>query len=171
MSNHLRVLALVFALSGTLVHAQTPAASSTASSELRVGGAVQTPLTLTAEDLRKMPRKTLWVTDLHSQKHQMYEGVPLETILRKAGAPIGDQLRGAAFAIYVVAESEDKYRVVFSLAELDSGMVNSDIIVADTLDGAPLPDKVGPFRIVAPLEKRPARWVRMLKSITVVRAQ
>jgi len=60
--------------------------------------------------------------------------------------------------------------VVFSLAELDAGIVESDVIVADTMDGAPLGDKLGPFRLVAPHEKRPARWVRMLKSLTVVRA-
>ncbi|HWF14262.1 MAG TPA: hypothetical protein VG272_11040 [Candidatus Acidoferrales bacterium] len=28
---------------------------------------------------------------------------------------------------------------------------------------------LGPFRLVAPHEKRPARWVEMVKSITVVR--
>src|SRR6516165_10234411 len=60
------------------------------------------------------------------------------------------------------------YRVAFSIAELDSGIVDSDVMVADTLDGAPLPPKQGPLRIVAPREKRAARWVRMLKSITVV---
>jgi hypothetical protein len=59
--------------------------------------------------------------------------------------------------------------VVFSLAELDAGILDSDVIVADTLDGAPMTEKVGPFRLVAPHEKRPARWVRMLKTITVVR--
>jgi hypothetical protein len=57
---------------------------------------------------------------------------------------------------------------VFSIAELDSGIVDSGVIVADTLDGAALPAKQGPFRLVAPHEKRAARWVRMLKSITVV---
>ena len=60
--------------------------------------------------------------------------------------------------------------MVFSLAELDSGILDSDIIVADTMNGESLAAKQGPFRIVAPHEKRPARWVRMLKSITVVRA-
>ena len=73
-------------------------------------------------------------------------------------------------ATYVAAEAEDGYRVVFSLAELDSGILDSDIIVADTMNGESLAAKQGPFRIVAPHEKRPARWVRMLKSITVVRA-
>ena len=74
-------------------------------------------------------------------------------------------------ASYVVAEAEDGYRVVFSLAELDSGILDSDIIVADTTNGESLAPQQGPFRLVAPHEKRPARWVRMLKSITVVRAE
>jgi len=64
---------------------------------------------------------------------------------------------------------EDAYRVVFSLSELYSVIVDSEVIVADTMDGASLAAKQGPFRLVAPHEKRPARWVRMLKSITVVR--
>ena len=72
-------------------------------------------------------------------------------------------------ANYVIAEAEDGYRVVFSLAELDSGVLESEVIVADTIDGAPLSAQQGPFRLVAPHEKRPARWVRMLKSITVMR--
>jgi hypothetical protein len=73
-------------------------------------------------------------------------------------------------AKYVIAEAQDDYRVVFSLAELDSGIIESDVIVADTMDSAPLAPQQGPFRLVAPHEKRPARWVRMLKSITVARA-
>ena len=89
----------------------------------------------------------------------------------RAGIPQGEQLRGPAMATYVVAVAEDGYRVVFSLAELDSGIFESEVLVADTMDGAPLPDQLGPFRLVAPHEKRPARWVRMLKSITVVRAE
>ena len=72
---------------------------------------------------------------------------------------------------YVVAEGEDGYRVVFALAELDSGFVDSQVIVADTMDGAPISPKLGPLRLVAPLEKRPARCVRMLKSVTVVSPQ
>ena len=106
----------------------------------------------------------------HDKKTEAYEGVLLEDLLRKAGVPQAENLRGAAMATYVLAEAADGYRVVFSLAELDSGILDSEVIVADTMDGAPLGAKQGPFRIVAPHEKRPARWVRMLKSITVERA-
>jgi hypothetical protein len=72
-------------------------------------------------------------------------------------------------ATYVLAEATDGYRVVFSLGR--SGIIESEVIVADTLDGAALGAKEGPFKLVAPHEKRPARWVRMLKSITVERAE
>jgi len=42
--------------------------------------------------------------------------------------------------------SGDGYRGV-SLAELDSGILESEVIVADTMDSAPLAAKQGPFRL------------------------
>jgi DMSO/TMAO reductase YedYZ molybdopterin-dependent catalytic subunit len=143
--------------------AQTP--NSVA--QLKIGGAVSTPLTLTAADLKNMPRTTLQVTNAHEKKSETYEGVLLEELLRRAGAPHGEQLRGPLMTTYVIAEAEDGYKVVFALAELDSGITSSEVLVADTVDGAPIDAKRGPFRLVAPHDKRPARWVRMLKSITV----
>ena len=137
---------------------------------LKLDGAVRTPLALTIEDLKKMPRKTVSVTNPHDKQTENYEGVLVENLLRKAGVPQGEDLRGPLLASYLVFEAEDGYRVVFSIGELDSGIVDSGVIVADTLDGAALPAKQGPFRLVAPHEKRAARWVRMLKSITVVSA-
>jgi DMSO/TMAO reductase YedYZ molybdopterin-dependent catalytic subunit len=154
-------------VSGGYACTQTAAPNA---AELKVGGAVSTPLTLTVADLKAMPRKTLTVVNPHDKKTEKYEGVALEEILRKAGVPQGEALRGPAMATYVLAEAADGYRVVFSLAELDAGIADSEVIVADTMDGTPLGDKLGPFRLVAPHEKRPARWVRMLKSFTVVRA-
>jgi Oxidoreductase molybdopterin binding domain len=114
-----------------------------------------------------MPRTTLQVTNSHEKKAETYEGVLLEQLLRRAGAPHGEQLRGPLMTTYVVAEASDGYRVLFALAELDSDFVNSEVLVADTLDGGPIDAKRGPFRLVVPHDKRPARWVRMLKAITV----
>ena len=147
------------------VRAQAPAPAT----ELKIIGGTSSPQIVTAADLQKMPRKTLKVVNPHNKKTEVYEGVPLEELLRRAGVPQGEQLRGPALATYVVAEAEDGYRVVFSLAELDSGIVDADVLVADTMDGASLGANEGPLKLVAPHEKRPARWVRMLKSITVVR--
>jgi hypothetical protein len=41
------------------------------------------------------------------------------------------------------------------------------ILLADTKDGQPLPPREGPFRIVVPGEKRPARWVRQVTALEV----
>jgi len=149
---------------------KTCAQATTTTAELRINGAVSTPLVLSVANLKKMPRKTLSVVNPHDKKTETYEGVLLEELLQRAGVPHREQLRGPSMATYVIAEGEDGYRVVFSLAELDSGILESEVIVADTMDGAPLAAQQGPFRLVAPHEKRPARWVRMLKSITVIRA-
>jgi DMSO/TMAO reductase YedYZ molybdopterin-dependent catalytic subunit len=146
-----------------------PPKPSSGPSDFKISGTVTTPLDLTAADLKDLPRKTLRVDNAHSKKTEVYEGVLVEDLLKKAGVPQGEQLRGQAMATYVLVEAADNYRVVFALEEFNSSFQDSEIIVADTMDGAPIPAALGPFRLVAPHEKRPARWVEMLKSITVVR--
>ena len=174
MGRLLRVSALaipsVFLVLNVIEQPVAVAQTAPAAAELKIGGAVSTPLVLTLADLRNMPRKKLTVVNPHDKKTEAYEGVLLEELLRKAGVPQGENLRGPSMASYILAEAVDGYRVVFSLAELDSGVLDSEVMVADTMDGAPLGAQQGPFRLVAPHEKRPARWVRMLKAITVVRA-
>ncbi len=166
------VPALVVLLLGFSAWAQqaAPPKPSTGPSDFKIAGAVTTPLDLTAADLKTMPRKTLRVDNAHSGKTEVYEGVLVEDLLKKAGVPQGEQLRGQAMATYVLVEAADNYRVLFSLEDFNSSFMDSEIIVADTMDGAPIPRGLGPFRLVAPHEKRPARWVEMVKSITVVRA-
>lgn len=161
----LMLMSLLFAsCPDYLVSAQNAPASAI----LKIGGNVSTPLELTAADLKNMPRKTLTVANPHEKKSETYEGVLLQTLLAKAGAPQGHDMRGPAMATYVLAEASDGYRVVFSLAELDADFTDAQVLVADTLDGAPLGGNLGPLRLVVPQDKRPARWVRMLKSLTVV---
>ncbi len=170
-----RLIVAVTIATAALTSAATPNLNSQnpatpPATELRITGDVTTPQTLTIADLKKMPRKALSVVNPHDKKTESYEGVLLEELLRQAGIAQGEKLRGTALATYVVAEGSDGYRVIFSLAELDSAMLDSDVIVADTLDGKSIGADVGPLRIVAPHEKRPARWVRMLTTITVVHA-
>lgn len=137
--------------------------------DVKISGAVATALDLTVADLRSMPRKTLRVDNAHSKKSEVYEGVLMEDLLKKAGVPQGEQLRGQSMATYVLVEAADDYRVLFALEEFNSSFMDSEIILADTMDGAPIPGALGPFRLVAPHEKRPARWVEMVKSITIVK--
>ena len=56
---------------------------------------------------------------------------------------------------------------MFALAELDLELTDRVILLADTKDGQPLPPNEGSFRIIVPGEKRPARWVREVRAVTV----
>src|SRR5450755_5009954 len=84
---------------------------------LTIGGDVTTPLTLTKDDLAKLPRTTVTMNDEGSST--VYEGVLLYDVLKKAGAPLDKQLMGKALASYVLAEARDGYQVVYALAEID----------------------------------------------------
>ncbi len=134
---------------------------------MAIGGDVTQPLTLKPADLKTMPRTTVMVSA--EGRETSYEGVLVGELLKRAGAPVGRDLSGKAIATYVRATAKDGYQVVFSLAELDPGFTPNDIIVADTVDGKPLFDYQGPFRIVAPHDKKGARSIRMLLRLEVVR--
>jgi DMSO/TMAO reductase YedYZ molybdopterin-dependent catalytic subunit len=142
-----------------------------ADAKLVVGGDVTNPLTLTKADLAKMPRTSVTVKgEGHDDgADTTYEGVLLYDILKQAGAPLDKQLMGKALASYILAEAHDGYQVVYTLAEFDPSFTSNKIIVADTVNGKPLFQYQGPFRLVVPYEKKGARSIRMLEKLTVVR--
>ena len=99
-----------------------------------------------------------------------YSGVALTDLLALVNAPLADSLRGRSLATYVVAEASDGYRVLFSIVELDSKFTDRVVILADRKDGQPLPAAEGPYRLIVPGEKRPARWARQVIRISLGRA-
>src|SRR5262245_12798763 len=150
------------------LRAQPPAAPAAgAPATLTIAGDVAKPLTLTPADIKAMPRTTVTVREGDRQIN--YEGVLAGELLKRAGAPVGRDLTGKAFATYVRVSATDGYQVVFSIAELDPAFTSSQIIVADTNDGQPLSEQQGPLRIVAPHDTHASRWVRMLQRIDIVR--
>jgi DMSO/TMAO reductase YedYZ molybdopterin-dependent catalytic subunit len=134
---------------------------------LTVTGDVKTPLSLSLADLKALPRMRVEIKE--DGRTVVYEGVLAGEILKRAGSPVGPEMRGNSVATYVVASASDGYQVVFSLAELDPAFTSNDVIVADTVDGKPLFPYQGPLRIVAPKDARAARSVRMLQRLDVVR--
>src|SRR5689334_10601889 len=152
----LTVLALSFAC---LVHAQSAPSIS-------VTGAVRQPLMLTAADLAQMPRASVKATN--NSFGIVYEGVWLSDVLKKAGVPLGGELRGAALSSYVIASASDGYQVLFSLGELDPDLTDGQILLADTANGKPLPPEGGAFRLVLPKDKIGTRSVRFLTKLEVV---
>ena len=98
-----------------------------------------------------------------------YEGVLLREILRRAGAPQGESLRGGALQLSVLVKAADNYKVVFSLAELDPLFTNKQVVLVFRRNGAELDATAGPLRLVIPDEKRQARWVRQVTELKIIR--
>ncbi|MGH7718323.1 MAG: molybdopterin-dependent oxidoreductase [Gemmatimonadaceae bacterium] len=111
-------------------------------------------------------------TEVTARAHndsRRYSGVALGDLLVRIGAPRGDSLRGPALASYVLVEAADGYRVVFALAELNESFTDRRILLADRKNGQPLSPSEGPFRLVVPGERRPARWIRQVTRIRLLR--
>lgn len=118
--------------------------------------------------LAKLPRESVKAS-AHGQDLDC-EGVSLAGLLRATGAMPADPLRGSQLARYLLATARDGYRAVYSLAELDPSLSDRRVLLVDRCDGKPLSADDGPLRLIAPGDARPSRWVRQLKSLTVVTA-
>ncbi len=145
------------------------AAPSTARLEVRSDSG--TLRVFTSGDLAALPHAE--VTEAEhggaEARASTFSGVPLDTILRRAGVPI-DSVRGARAAMYVLVEARDGYRALYSLAELAPDLGGGGVLLVDTRDGAPLSEREGPLRLVNPGDKHPTRWVRQVTALVVRRA-
>jgi hypothetical protein len=119
----------------------------------------------TPESLREYPQQTVTIFDHHTNKQETYGGVPLIDLLAKLGVAHGKDLMGKALGQYVVATGSDGYRSVVALGEVDPEFHPGTVLIADTMDGKPLDEKAGPFRLVVTEDKRPARSVRNLVKV------
>ena len=123
---------------------------------------------LALADLAKLPHASV-----HASAHgddADWDGVPLIELLKSAGAPSGETLRGPALALYVRVRAADGYRAVFALGEIDPSVGGETAILADRKNGKPIDDQEGPLRMIVPGDKRPARWVRQVVAIDLLRA-
>lgn len=137
---------------------------------LTVSGPGQPSTILSLAALNAMPQTRVTVTNGHTQAKEIYGGVPLLTLLEKAGAPEPSAVRGKALAQYVVATGSDGYHAVLSLAEVETGFHPGIVLVADTLDGKPIDSKEGPLKLIVEEDTKPARWVRNLVRLQLKQA-
>ena len=161
---HIFLFAILFCILTISASAQKPGDVL-----LTVGGEVATPLKLTRADLDKFPRQKVRAKD-HDGKDYDYEGVAVIEILQKAGLKFGDALRGKALAAYALVEAVDGYQAVYALPEFDPPASDRTILLADRRDAGALPANAAPLQIIVPGDKTHARWVRQVKSLTIVRA-
>jgi hypothetical protein len=121
---------------------------------------------LTRADIEALPHVKV-TTEIHGRP-ATFEGAALHAVLEKTGVQFGESVRGKRLASCLLVEAADGYRAVIALPEIDPAFTDRQIVLAFAKDGKPLDDKEGPYRIVIPDEKRPARWVRQVTALKIV---
>ena len=119
--------------------------------------------------LEKLERRTIVTQDRGLRT--TFEGVALRDVLAEAGVVFGEKLRGPALAQVVIASARDGYQVAYAIAELDAAFTDQIVLLADRRDGRALLPDTGPWQIVVPNDKRPARWMRQVSKIEVRQLQ
>jgi hypothetical protein len=148
-------------LLATVAFCQAPA-------ELTVQGISGPPITLTAADVAGLPQHRVQVKDNDTQV--AFEGVLLTDVLAKVDRPAGETFHKTVASYYLQVEARDGYRAVFAWAELDPSFLDKAVYVVTRRDGKALTEKDGPFQLVAPGEKRGARWVRQVAALRIRKA-
>jgi len=100
-----------------------------------------------------------------------FEGVAVKAVLEKAGVAFGEGMWGKRLASCLLVEAADGYKVVIALPEMDPGFTDKQVVLAFLKDGKAMDSKEGPYRIVIPDEKRPARWIRQVTGLKIVDVQ
>ncbi len=121
--------------------------------------------TIRSAQIAGLPHITVNVRN-HNAPAQ-FEGVPLAALLSTAGIQLGEELKGPLMTEVLLVEAADGYKAIFTLEEIDPAFATREVILADKRDGKPLDAREGPFRIVAPGDKKGARWVRQVISLRI----
>jgi hypothetical protein len=129
------------------------------------------PAAFSLSDIKTMSHIQAKIHNPHTNVDETYSGVRLSDLLSKLGAPLGKELRGEALGNYVLAVGSDGYEVVLSLGEIDPDLHSGEVLVADIMNGQPLDERSGPFKLIVTEDKRPARCVRNLTTIELKSAR
>ena len=143
-----------------ILHYGSTPKTNLATWDLRVFGLVGAPFTLTWDQFKALPRKSITV-DIHcvtrwSKLDTAWEGVPIQAVLELA------QLQPAT--THVIAHGEQGYTTNMPLSVLD----DDDVLLADTFGGEPLELEHGyPLRLLVPKRYfwKSAKWLRGLEFL------
>ena len=122
---------------------------------------------LSARDLSAMPQSQVTVHNVHTNRDETYTGVALYYLLSASGFPFTKETQPTYLRSYVRAQGADFYFVIYSASEVAPDLNNSKVLVATQMDRHDL-GREGLFKLVSTGDKRPARWVRNLLSISLV---
>ncbi|MFF1904935.1 molybdopterin-dependent oxidoreductase [Kitasatospora sp. NPDC058218] len=137
-----------------------------ASAKVRLHGHLDRPAELTVEQLRALPAHRVRVSfDCLSEGEQQhgYEGPALWDVLRAAGPRIDFTGRKQRLRFLLSVSGSDGHRAVVSWAEIDPEFGGRRMLLAASMDGAPL-DETGP-QLVVPDDHCGARYVSGVTAV------
>ena len=146
----------------------TPLFAQTAAVE--VGGDVEKSFKITGATFAEFKQVSVKVKTMDGREHE-YVGIKLYDLLTKAQAVPNNQLRGKSLSKYILISAADGYQVVIALPEIDPAFTDNAIILANKMDGEDLPANFGPYRLIVPSDKKPARSVMRVTRIDIFTAK
>ncbi len=145
-----------------LAHKPAPVPST----ELTVTGLSGVTRAFAPADLKSMQHVSVSVHNAHNNKDESYSGVPLKDLLTLVEAPRDSGPKVSTNMQIVIAGATDGFHVALTLCDTNPECRNGQALVADMQDGTPLSTD-GAFKLILTEDKKPARWVRNLQSLTV----
>lgn len=136
-----------------------------ASTDLAVGGDVDTPLTLTPGALRALPHRTqdaTFTTHAGPQRH-VYTGALLRDVITPAQPKADPAAEHPLLAVAVVAVGADGYAATLSWGDIDPAVTPTPALVAWAEDGRDLDTP----RLVPAGDLNGSRYVSELRELRV----
>lgn len=139
---------------------------------ISVSGAVEHKLTLSVDDLKKLPQQQLAEVPIVNHEEAIHgtlknlKGVLLRDIIEKAAIKAPDH--SDVKKIVIIASASDNYKAVFSWNEVFNSAIGDGVIVFYENNGKSLDDGDGRIAMVSAKDtKTGMRHVRWLKSLEV----
>jgi DMSO/TMAO reductase YedYZ molybdopterin-dependent catalytic subunit len=134
-----------------------------------ISGAVEHPMSLTLDDLRKLPAssESIFFHTGHGDVRTVFTGVSLWLLFDKVGLKTDPKIRNEGLHKFIVVKGADGYYAVIALAELDPEFGGQQTMLAYEQDGKPLAGA----RLVMPGDKSGGRYVMNVVSIQLRNAE
>jgi hypothetical protein len=153
--------------------AAAPPLSPASADSIELSGAVPRPARFDRAALEAMGVVTgSWK---HKEREHAFRGVPLDVVLAHGGfspgamdADVPKRDKAVGWKMAVLATAADGFQTVFSCGELLPSMGPTRAFVVWEIDGAPLPEKQGPFRLVVTTDRLASRSLSSVRSLGVL---
>ncbi|MER5949018.1 molybdopterin-dependent oxidoreductase [Streptomyces sp. NPDC001904] len=152
-------------MSRTRAAARTTAASM---AEVVLAGDLARPSRLTVADLVRWPQQEATVAfecATSGVRHHRFTGPLLHDVLSAAGPGFDPARRKDRLRFLIAVTGTDGHHSLMSWAEIDPDFGRAPVLLAATIDGAPL-DRAGP-QLVLPQDRCGARYVSGITAIRV----